>query len=78
MVGEAAGVHVRVLYAWVLYAWVLYAWVLYAWVLYAWVSRRTRGCRGVRVGVEDAHVSVVGGVRTRMWGVEIRMSAEIK
>jgi hypothetical protein len=60
---EAAGVHVR--------------------VLYAWVSRRTRGCctrgcRGVRVGVEDTHVSVVGGVRTRIRGVEIRLSAEIK
>ena len=45
MVGEAAGVHVR---------------VLCAWVLYAWVSRRTRGCRGRtferRGGREDTHV----------------------
>ena len=27
----------------------------------------------VQVGVEDARVSVVGSVRTRMWGVEIRV-----
>ena len=30
------------------------------------------------MGAGDTHVSVVGGVRTRMWGVEIRLSAEIK
>ena len=36
-----------------------------------WESIRVQ-VEGIRVRVEDARVSIVGSVRTRVWGVEIR------